>query len=170
MDMFTFKLFEIPDGKSSKKLSLTAHALELGEIQLEQGKILLDFEKTSQFIRVIMNVIADVNLICDRSLDSFSFHLNKHYQILFKFDLQTEEEHEQGSIRNIDNKKNEINIEQDVLDTILVHIPAKKLHPRFLDDEGNAIEFETQCFGEPNNDENYIDPRWTVLKKLKNNR
>lgn len=167
--MFTFKIFEIPDGKSTRMLSLTPRALELGDVELKQGKIALNFEKTSQFIRVLMSVEADVNLICDRSLELFSFYVNQPYQILFKFDNETDEEHEQGSIRKIDNQRNEINIEQDVLDTILVHIPAKKLHPRFLDDEGNAIEFETQSFGKPNNDENYIDPRWAALKELKNN-
>ena len=57
-------------------------------------------------------------------------------------------------------------IEQDVLDTILVHLPAKKLHPRFLDEKGNAIEFKTQSFGHFE-DKELIDPRWAALKDLK---
>ena len=85
---------------------------------------------------------------------------------MFKYNNQVDSEDEHGAIRNIDSRKNEINIKQDVLDTILVHLPAKKLHPRFLDDKGNATEFKTQSFGNFC-DEDFIDPRWAALKDLK---
>ena len=166
MIMFTFKIFEIPDGKSKKKLLLSKSMLDLGELTLKKGELALEFEKTFQFIRVKMNISADINLICDRSLEAFTFHVNQPYEILFKFDNVVEDEDQFGAIRNIDIQKNEISIEQDVLDTILVHLPTKKLHPRFLDNEGNTIEFKTQFFGDFDK-EDTIDPRWATLKSLK---
>ncbi len=165
--MFTFKIFEIPDGKSSKNLVLESSSLDLGEVDLIAGEIMVDFEKSAHFIRAKLTINVEVGLICDRSLDTFSHHVNQLYEILFKYDSEVEEEDNIGAIRKIDTQRNEINIEQDVLDTILVHVPAKKLHPRFLDDQGIAKEFETQSFGKPEVDEEAIDPRWAALKDLK---
>ena len=166
MNMFTFKIFEIPDGKSNRKLILSETTIDLGEVSLKQAEVALEFEKTSRFIRILMDINADINLICDRSLEPFLFHLSQPYEILFKYDNEIDSEDEHGAIRSIDLHKNEIDIEQDVLDTILVHLPAKKLHPRFLDEKGNAIEFKTQSFGHFE-DKELIDPRWAALKDLK---
>jgi uncharacterized metal-binding protein YceD (DUF177 family) len=54
-----------------------------------------------------------------------------------------------------------------VLDTLLVHLPVKKLHPRFLDEDGNPKEFVAESFGEADEEEDAIDPRWEALKDLK---
>ena len=166
--MFTFKIFEIPDGKSSKTLVLDSNSINLSEVSLTTAKIHVEFDKSAQFIRVKLQIDADIELICDRSLDAFSHHVDQPYEILFKYDSEIEEEDVHGAIRNINSQRNEINIEQDVLDTILVHLPTKKLHPRFLDNEGNVKEFETQSFGKPEVEEEAIDPRWAALKDLKN--
>jgi len=165
--MFTFKIFEIPDGKSSGLLQLKPESIDLGKLSIDTGKVQLEFEKTAHFIRVKLNIDADIELVCDRSLDAFLYHVSMPYEILFKFDLTEEAADERGSIRTINTQRNEINIEQDVLDTILLHLPAKKLHPRFLDENGNVKEFETQSFGNSDVEEETMDPRWAALKDLK---
>ena len=78
---------------------------------------------------------------------------------------------ENGAIRNIDGASQQIDIEQDVLDTLLVSLPAKKLHPRFLDEDGNPVELLNQQFGEADEEQTgeTIDPRWEALKELKKN-
>lgn len=165
--MFTFKIFEIPDGKSTEELSLNSNDLELGEYSINQATINLEFEKTAHFIRVQLEIDAIVNLTCDRSLEPFTYEVKEPYEVLFKYDLSEDAEETSSAIRAIDTQRNEINIEQDILDTILVHIPAKKLHPRFLDENGNVKEFEVQTFGKPENNDDFVDPRWAALKDLK---
>ncbi len=164
--MFTFKIFELPDGKSNRQIELDENSLDLGEVSINSGKLDIEFEKTAHFIRVLLDIDVDVELICDRSLDSFSYQVEQTYEVLFKNDAE-EEIGENGSIRKIDAQRNEINIAQDVLDSILVHLPAKKLHPRFLDENGKAKEFETKSFGKPEVEEETMDPRWAALKELK---
>jgi uncharacterized metal-binding protein YceD (DUF177 family) len=167
--MFTFKIFEIADGKSTRTLLLTPQSMDMGEVLLRSGSIDLEFEKAQHFIRARLHIVASVRLICDRSLEEFEYPVNQHYNILFKFDPIEESEDEKGSIRNINQSKKEISIEQDVLDTILLNLPAKKLHPRFLDQHGNPSEFETEIFGASDTDEEEtMDPRWEALKDLKN--
>ena len=167
--MFTFKIFEIPDGKSTRTLDLKPGSIDLGDISLLNGNIDLEFDKGLQFIRVKMRMSATVQLVCDRSLDEFEYSISPDYEILFKEEPVEESADETGAIRNIDHASKQINIEQDVLDTILVNLPAKKLHPRFLDENGNPLDFETEKFGESDDDEeDAIDPRWAALKDLKN--
>lgn len=167
--MFTFKIFEIPDGKSQRTVELTPEDIDLGEVPLVGGSINLEFEKAQQFIRVNLQIDATVLLICDRSLDEFEYRIQPSYEILFKNEPVVEATDINGAIRNIDQASKQINIEQDVLDTILVNLPAKKLHPRFLDEYGNPLEFETATFGISDEEgEAVTDPRWAALKKLKN--
>lgn len=167
--MFKFKIFEIPEGKSERVLQLTADKLELGEVSLKHGTLQIEFNRTQHFIQAKLTFDLIVQLICDRSLDTFDFQVNQNYDILFKEEKVEEQVDENGSIRNIDVAFKQIDIEQDVLDTILVSLPAKKLHPRFLDENGNPIELLNQKFGESKEDQegDRIDPRWEALKDLK---
>ncbi len=62
----------------------------------------------------------------------------------------------------------QIDLAQDVRDTILLNLPTKKLHPRFLDEDGNPAEAISVKFGEaPAGNDDLIDPRWAALKELK---
>jgi uncharacterized metal-binding protein YceD (DUF177 family) len=167
--MFKFKIFEIPEGNSERTLTLSEGDLDLGEVSLKEGSIGIQFYRTQHFIRVQLKFNVTVELTCDRSLDNFDYDVNQDYEILFKNEEVEEQASETGSIRNIDVASQQIDIEQDVLDTILVNLPAKKLHPRFLDEDGYPMEFLNQKFGEPEDDdeEDPIDPRWEALKDLK---
>ena len=167
--MFKFKIFEIPEGKSERTLELESRDLDLGEVVFKGGTIHLDFDRALHFIRVKLQFDVTVELVCDRSLDVFEFPVKQDYEILFKSEKVEESADENGAIRNIDVASKQIDIEQDVLDTILVSVPAKKLHPRFLDEDGNPAELLNQKFGEIEDDdaEQTIDPRWEALKELK---
>ena len=49
----------------------------------------------------------------------------------------------------------------------MLEIPVRKIHPDYVDSEGNPEDFETQKFGPEPDEEEMIDPRWSELKKLK---
>lgn len=167
--MFTFKIFEIPEGKSERTIRVGSDDLDLDDTKLKKAIVQIEFERGLHFIRTVMDISAEVELICDRSLDPFDFTVNKQYEILFKEEEVEESVDENSAVRTMDTIAQEINIEQDVHDTILVNLPVKKLHPRFLDEHGEPLEFEDRQFGKPEKEEEKpIDPRWEALKKLKN--
>ncbi len=167
--MFKFKIFEIPEGKSERTIQLSADDLDLGEVSFKSGTIDIEFNRSLHFILAKLKFDVKVELVCDRSLDNFDYKVHQNYEILFKEEEIEESADENGSIRNIDFASKQIDIEQDVLDTILVSLPAKKLHPRFLDEDGNPTEFLNEKFGETDDEEegDNIDPRWEALKDLK---
>ncbi|MEX0721854.1 MAG: DUF177 domain-containing protein [Balneolaceae bacterium] len=166
--MLKFKIFEIPEGRSERTLELNSDEFDLGDILYKGGKLNIEFYRTPHFIRTQFNIDATVELVCDRSLSNFDYKVDQNYEVLFKAENIDESADENGAIRNYDHSSQQIDLEQDVRDTILLNLPAKKLHPRFLDDEGNPKEILNEKFGDiPDEDEEQIDPRWEALKNLK---
>jgi uncharacterized metal-binding protein YceD (DUF177 family) len=166
--MLKFKIFEIPEGQSQRTVELESDDLEIEEIPFNGATLDINFYRTLHFIQVKFGLKANIKLICDRSLDEFNHQIETNYQVLFKAEEVEESADENGSIRNIDINSKQIDLEQDVLDTIMLNLPVKKLHPRFLDEDGNPKEFVNEQFGDySDEDEETIDPRWEALKELK---
>lgn len=166
--MLKFKIFEIPEEQSEKNLKLGSDELDLGDIAFQGGSLHIDFYRTMHFVRTQFSLEAVVELVCDRSLETFDYTLHQDYEVLFKAEQVEESADENGAVRNFDNASKQIDLEQDVRDTILLNLPVKKLHPRYLDEQGNPKEVLNEQFGDiPDEDEERIDPRWQKLKELK---
>lgn len=160
--MIEFKVNEIPDGKSEQVLSIDPKEVNIGDTQLNGIQLKVRFDKSPEAIRLYFNVIANVTLICDRSLEPFEYIIDRNYDIVFKEGEAEEIEDEHSAIRSLNSHENKIRIDNEVRDTILLGIPIKKLHPKFLDENGNPTDFQKVYA-----DKEYIDPRWEKLKSLK---
>lgn len=172
--MLEFKIVEIPDEHSSRVETLEADALDLDPYEFRGGVLSLDFYRTLHFIKVRFQIETEVQLVCDRSLETYLHPVDTEYEVVFKVDVHEETEDEKSAIRRFDFDSNSISIRDEVRDTILLSLPTKKLHPRFLDEQGNPTEFETRTYGPENpddsdqQDDELADPRWEKLKQLKN--
>jgi uncharacterized metal-binding protein YceD (DUF177 family) len=165
--MLKFKIFEIPEEQSEKTVELGTDELDLGDITFKGGSVHIEFYRSLHFIRTQFTVTATIELTCDRSLDAYDYTLDQDYEVLFKAEDIEESADENGAVRNYDNASQQIDLGQDVRDTILLNLPTKKLHPRFLDNDGNPKEYLDEKFGDIPDDEERIDPRWEKLKDLK---
>jgi uncharacterized metal-binding protein YceD (DUF177 family) len=166
--MFEFRITDIPEGDSHLELDFDSEQLQLMDYPHKNGHLKLDLKKTEHFIKADFSVEVVLQLVCDRSLDTFDYPVNTAYSITFKAEATEEKTDEHEAIRNIDYISNTINIEEDVRDSILLSIPIKKIHPRFLDESGNPVDYVSDTFGDVAcDDEERIDPRWEALKKLK---
>lgn len=170
MSKLEFKIVEIPEGESRRTVDLSGEDLDLSPHEFKGGEIQLLFYRTLHFIRVNFHVDSDVELVCDRSLEPYIQPVESEYEVVFKVDVKEETEDENGAVRRFDFSSNTLNIEDEVRDTIFLNVPIKKLHPKFLDDEGKPKEFETKSFGDVKEDDDseLADPRWEKLKELKN--
>lgn len=169
MSKLEFKIAEIPEEVSQRTIQLEPEDLEVDPYAFKGGMIDLEFYRTLHFIRVSFLLKADVELVCDRSLEPFIDPVETEYEVIFKVDVQEETADENGAVRRFNFDTNTLSIEQEVRDTLLLQIPIKKLHPRYLDSEGRPRDYETKSFGRSDDEEqDQIDPRWEALKKLKN--
>lgn len=173
--MLEYRIVEIPEEHSTRVETLEADALDLDPYEFQGGVLSLEFYRTLHFIKVTFEIETEVELVCDRSLDTYMYPVNESYEVVFKVDVREETEDEQRAVRRFNFETNTISIREELRDTILLSLPKKKLHPRFIDEEGNPTEFRTKSFGPESSDEEgeeeeLADPRWRKLKQLKNNK
>mgnify|MGYP000159157463 CR=1 FL=1 len=170
---------------------------------IEKGDCVAEviLEKNEQLIRATFIIEGTVELICDRSLDDFDYEVDVDESILYKYSEQEKELTEE--IVLITHKTPSINVGGLLYEFLMLDIPLKKLHPRFLeedylDEEDNEASdnLETKSTEKKINfiyssekqedtsevkkdskdnttsssDTEKIDPRWNVLKNLKNNK
>ncbi len=169
MSKLEFNIVEIPEGESHRELELGEDEIDLSPYEFQGGEIQLKFYRALQFIRVNFHVETDVELVCDRSLEDYTQPIEADYEILFKVDVREEKADENGAVKSFNFSSNTLSIGDEVRDTLMLNIPMQKLHPRFLDEDGVPMDFETKKFGnvEKSDEQDQIDPRWEALKKLK---
>jgi uncharacterized metal-binding protein YceD (DUF177 family) len=113
-----------------------------------------------------------VELICDRSLDPFKYTIETEGQVIYKFGA--EEKEIDDEVIMITRNHQFINLAQNIYEFISVAVPMKKLHPRYNSEEDEADDglFYTTREENQEKDENPAegDPRWEILRKLKNNK
>jgi len=165
-----FRISDIPDSKSTRELTVSPEEFSIGDTQHDGIKLAVHFTKILNTLQVRFNAKTNLQLTCDRSLETFSHPVSVTYNILFKPDIEDDEGDDQA-IRQLNLSSNIIDIEKEVRDSILLSIPIKKLHPRFVREDGTETDYAV-TFGdseEPDSDEEKTDPRWDALKQLKNN-
>jgi uncharacterized metal-binding protein YceD (DUF177 family) len=163
-----FRISEIPEGHSERTLELNDSTLPFSKFSHKNGEIKITFEKRHGLIRVFYVLTTTLELICDRSLDGFDHPVNAEYEIVFKSGVE-ESEDEKGAIRALNISGNIISIENEVRDSIFLSIPIKKIHPRFIDNNGKISEFNAVYSDNDETTEELADERWQALKKLKVN-
>lgn len=110
---------------------------------------------------------AEVELICDRSLEPFMFPIKKSENLLIKFG---EEDVELGDeIISIHRDTQSLNIAQNIFEYLTISIPMKKLHPKFEgEEETDELIYSSDDFVEEEEEnEETLDPRWEALRNLK---
>lgn len=165
----SFNIQDIPEGISSSHIALDEGDLSLNSNTFKGGALQIEFNRTLYFIRLDCDLWADVELVCDRSLKPFNYEVETEIEIIFKVGIEEEAVNKDSIIRPFDFDSLELNIEDDIRDTILLDLPIKKIHPDYIDDDGNIKHFETKKYGSVEQDEETIDPRWNKLKQLKDN-
>lgn len=142
--------------------------VEQGNLQAE---VMLD--KQENLITVGFHITGTIELECDRSLEKFDYPVIVNEKLLFQYG--TEEQELTEEIVIITRNTQSINVAQYIYEFIGLAIPMKKLHPKYEKDDQPFIEGEivyTSDHGEDTDDhsshDDQIDPRWDILKKLKN--
>ncbi len=159
--MIEFKVSDIPIGESDETLTLDRDELDLGSYEFSGGELYIHFNREDDTIRIFFTIETELTLICDRSLEPFAFKVDEDYEVIYRLDGDEFTDDVEVTVKPLASHDNVIQIDQEVRDTILLAIPAKKLHPKFLDEEGEPTDFQA-TFGEE-----MIDPRWEPLKSLK---
>ena len=127
--------------------------------------------KSATHINADFSIDGWVQLICDRSLDSFKLDIAVRDTIIFKFGDHYEELDD--ILISIPYDAEKLNLAQYIYELILLQIPIKKLAPQFEEDDSDEENDEdiliyTSTHETDEEDKPSLDPRWAGLDKFKN--
>lgn len=152
---------------------------------IEKGdlKVNLELTRSETMIQSNFFIEGSIELVCDRSLETFDEPITVNENLIFKYGDDFAELSE--DIIVIPRDLPTLNVSQFVYEFIGLAVPMKKLHPRFRAEMEKALEdeetegilvYSTGGDEEDTEDEHIAseedekkDPRWEILNKLKKN-
>jgi uncharacterized protein len=148
---------------------------QFGTDLVSEGRFRADvaLNKHETFIEADFKIKGNATLMCDRSLEKFDYPVWVNKKILFKYGETNEEISDEIIMISRDTATLEVG--QYIYEFIALSIPMKKLHPRFRAEEltedekaeGKIVYSSEPSKGTDQDDDDNIDPRWNILKKLK---
>jgi uncharacterized metal-binding protein YceD (DUF177 family) len=122
----------------------------------------VSLDKRETFIEADFDIKGHAHLVCDRSLDEFDYPISINKKVVFKYGEAPQEISDEIII--ILETQDKLDLGQLMYEFIVLEIPMKRLHPRFRSDENiDGVVYSSSV----KDNEEKIDPRWEVLKKLK---
>ena len=128
------------------------------------GHCRMDLKKTETMMTMDFEFDLGVELVCDRSLDTFTFPIKEKHELIVKFGEHDEELSEDLLV--ISRETQTFDTAPILYELINLAIPMKKLHPRYDGQESPDLIYQTEITEDEGEEE--IDPRWAELKKLSN--
>lgn len=147
---------------------------ETSEIDESDIKIRLDFLKESNMLTLNFNIGGQADFVCDRCLENFKMEIDGNHTLFVKFGNSFEELSEDVIV--IPQEEDKIDVSQHIFEFIHLCLPISKTHDvnktennqcsqEVLDKLNGYVYEDSNDVSEEDDDS--IDPRWEVLKKLK---
>jgi len=140
------------------------------ESEVNEGdlKAVVEAEKRSSHIELIIRISGKVRLCCDRCLEMFDFPLESENILLVKFGKERDES--DPEILTIAIDENALEMNQYFYEFIHLALPIRRVHPDDRDgkstcDPDMLKKLEEHIVVEKGSNK---DPRWEELKKLMN--
>ncbi len=160
--MISFKYNDIPDGKSKRSMQIELDEIGVSDLDASEINLDLEFNKSDVSVTISFEVSTVARFTCDRSLELYDQPLHGQYSVIFASKADRNSDQNEDKFKVITTEGERLDITKEVRDTLLLTVPIKKLHPRYLDDNGEPTDFS-----ESYSDGFQTDPRWDALKELK---
>ncbi len=167
LTQYDIDIFGLPNKQHEYEFeSGDAFFQELEQELIESGsfKAKLMLNKSETMIIVDFEIVGQVDLVCDRSLEVFAEPINLKDRLIYKYgdhnEVLTDE------IEVIKQGTAKLSLAAHVFEFIALSLPMKKLHPRFRNDDSDVEEILVYS-SSPIEESETIDPRWAGLNKLK---
>jgi uncharacterized protein len=138
---------------------------------IEKGNFVtnIKLEKTSTLIRINLNIKANIELQCDRTLEYFTEVFDIEEKYIYKFGEKAEIVSEEMEV--IPFGTTVINVSELLFEFIMLKIPMKKLLPKFrneaYDEELDGVMVYVDKNIAKDTETTEVDPRWAALLKIK---
>jgi uncharacterized protein len=161
--MLTVDITSLSSGIHQLEMTPSAEAAALDPTTFEDLRVEAELQCHRDRILVELRAAATAELTCDRTLRSFEQDVEGRYRVLFGPPEMVGQEGEAfDEVRPLTAADQEIDLTDIVRDTILLALPQRQIAPGAEDE---PIDRE---FGAPDEEEETpVDPRWSELRKLR---
>lgn len=173
LSKFNIEIYKLANVKHEYKFEIanTFFALfENSPVTDGHVNVHLEIDKRENLIEASFQFKGEITLVCDRCLEDYQQAIALEEKLIYKYGDEEKEIDERLSI--ITKQTQVINVGQFIYETIALTIPFKKLHPKFLEEdyesEGGSMIYRDSS-DDTDEEKDAVDPRWEVLKNLKNN-
>lgn len=159
-------IYKLANGEHTFEFDFDSSFFRLFEdsvLENGSGTINVILDKTPNLMTFTFNIKAEIELVCDRSLDTFMYPVDIAKEVRVKYGDHWEELSEELLLVPANTQK--IDVGQIVYEFLTLGIPMKKLHPRYLGVESETLVYTSD--EEEDTSDSTIDPRWNDLKKIK---
>ncbi|MCF8379257.1 MAG: DUF177 domain-containing protein [Bacteroidales bacterium] len=133
-------------------------------------KIALSLSRKQSFLELDFHFKGFLSLVCDRCLDNFKYPIDFKQKLFVRFGNENDEQSDNVII--IPRNETRLNVAQFIYEYAALNIPVKKVHPEDKNSKSlcnqEMIKKLKQHQGTAENEDD-SDPRWQILKNLKNN-
>ena len=129
------------------------------------GSASLEMDKSESIITLNFVIKVKVLLTCDLSLENYQESLTCEKKHIVKFGLTNKELSDDISV--IDMGTQALDVSNYIYEYVSLEIPMKKVHPRLRDQERAELVYEDKTPLNDQEQDDTVDPRWEVLKKIK---
>jgi len=123
--------------------------------------------KSEALLHLQLAIKGELELVCDRSLEEFSYPFETEGIQILRFSDHAEPLSDEMEL--IPRGIAEINVAHYIYELIALAVPMKKLHPKLRAEENNEdliLVYSSENKENELKEENKPDPRWEELKKL----
>jgi uncharacterized protein len=133
--------------------------------EVRKGKLHVDcmLDKQSRMMVLYFDISGEVIVPCDRCGEDFNLPVEGSEKLIVKFGTDHQEESE--DILVITEKEHELDVSQFLYEYVHLLLPMQKIHGN--DENGNSLCNPEVTRYIKENEDHPADPRWEVLKKLK---
>ncbi|MCX6221999.1 MAG: DUF177 domain-containing protein [Bacteroidia bacterium] len=141
---------------------------ENSEVEKGELKIAVELEKRSTYLSLTFIIDGVVELVCDRCLENFSYHVESKRKLLVKFSEKPIED--EAELIYLHPTAFEVEIAQYIYEFVILSLPIRRIHPdgedgKTLCDPVMIKKLEELRHHGKSLDE-ADDPRWNELKKI----
>ncbi len=144
---------------------------EYAELNITGGSLVVNITLTKKSTFLVLNTIIEgqIELICDRCLETFSNKLDFEGQLFVKFKEEPEEPDDQ--VIFLHPNEDVLDLNQYLYDCIGLNIPIQKVHPEINGKSGCNQEMISLINKHTTKkiEKEEKDPRWSKLRDLLNN-
>ena len=132
-----------------------------------KAEIQLDVSET--ILKAEIQLSGDVELVCDRSLETFRRNVSETVVHFYKYGEEEQELSDELDV--ISPERISLDFDQLIYDIVALSLPQKKVHPKFEEEEEEGEDFTEgrliySSSDEVINDKDERDSRWDILKNL----